>query len=548
MKTKNIRIAKQDTDLAKKVAELTVLTKTSNIINSTLNLQKLLKIVMNLVTEVLQVESSSLMLLDKERNEFVFEVALGEKGEEVKRITFPANKGIAGWVLENCKSLLVPDVTKDPRFYSKIDIDTHYQTKSLLCVPLKIKQRIIGVLEAINKIDGNFEQEDVQLLEAIANQVAVAIENAQLYKKLELKVELANKELIQEKDKIKAIIEGMEDGVFATDKDLKVILLNYKASELLGKGIGCSLKDLIMDEEFLQVYQDSAVKGRGVEKEIEFDRQTYAVIITPVKEKEEVIGQVAVMRNITKQKEMERLKSNFLSVASHELKTPLTSIKSFSEMLIEEELDINTQQEFIQIIDEESDRLARLLEDLLNISKLDLGKRKINKQPLNTKDVLEGMHLRFKELAKKNGVTIDVDISDDCQQIVVDKDIIDQVIINLLSNAIKYSPNGGKIKIEIKKIGYEKLPDFIKQQLPPIQYLLISIADTGIGISKREMKHLFIDEFFRSERKEVRETSGTGLGLTIVKRLVTQHGGEVFAESNLGKGSKFSFVLPIEKR
>ncbi len=536
---------KVDTDLAKKVAELTVLTKTSNIINSTLNLQKLLKIIMKLVTEALQVESSSLMLLDKERNELVFEVALGEKGEEVKRITFPADKGIAGWVIKSQKSLLVPDVTKDSRFYAKIDLDIHYQTKSLLCVPLKIKQRVIGVLEAINKIDGNFEQEDVRLLETIANQVAVAIENAQLYKKLELKVELANKELIQEKDKIKAIIEGMEDGVFATDKDLKVILLNHKAEELLGKCIGYSLKNKILDEEFIRVYQNSAVKGRGVEKEIEFDGQTYAVIITPVKEKKEVTGQVAVLRNITKQKEMERLKSNFLSVASHELKTPLTSIKSFSEMLIDEELDKNTQQEFIQLINEESDRLARLLEDLLNISKLDLGKRKINKQSLNTKDILEGMHLRFKELAKENGITINFDISNECQQIVADKDVIDQIIINLLSNAIKYSPKGGNIQIEVKKIGYKQLPDFIKQQLAPIQYLLISIADTGIGISKCEMKHLFIDEFFRSDRKEVRETSGTGLGLTIVRRLVTQHGGEVFAESNLGKGSKFSFVLPI---
>ncbi|MEW6095041.1 MAG: ATP-binding protein [bacterium] len=535
----------ENTDIAKKVAELTVLTKTSSIINSTLDLQKLLKIVMKLVTEVLQVESSSLMLLDKEKDELVFEVALGEKGKEVKRITFPADKGIAGWVLKNRKSSLVHDVSKDPRFYSRIDIDTHYQTKSLLCVPLKIKQRVIGVLEAINKIDGNFEQGDVDLLNAIANQVAIAIENAQLYKKLEQKVELANKELIHEKDKIKAIIEGMEDGVFATDKTLKVILLNHKAKELLGECIGRSLKDLIKDEEFIQAYQDAVVKGRGIEKEIEFDlQQIYAVIITPVKEKEEVIGQVAVMRNITKQKEMERLKSNFLSVVSHELKTPLTSIKSFSEMLVEDDLDSNTQQEFVQIINEESDRLVQLLEDLLTVSKLDLGKRKINKQSINTKDLLEGIHLRFKALANKNGVTISFDICDDCQQIIADKDSINQIIINLLSNAIKYSPKGGKVKIEVKKIEYEKLPDFIKHQLRPIQYVLISIADTGIGISKDEMRHLFIDEFFRSDRKEVREISGTGLGLTIVKRLVEQHRGAVFAESKLGKGSKFSVLLP----
>ncbi|MEW6608404.1 MAG: ATP-binding protein [bacterium] len=546
MKTKN-------TDLTKKVSELTVLTKTSSIINSTLDLQKLLKIVMKLVTKVLQVESSSLMLLDKRKNELIFEVALGEKSKEVKKITFPADKGVAGWVLKNQKSSLVHDVNKDPRFYSRIDIDTHYKTKSLLCVPLKIKQRIIGVLEAINKIGGDFAQEDVRLLEAIANQVAIAIENAQLYKKLEKKVELANQELIQanrllllQKDKIKAVIEGMDDGVFATDNSGKVILLNHKAEELSGKKIGCSLKDLIKDEGFIQAYQEAGRKGRVIEKELSFNlQQIYSVIITPMKEKGKTVGQIAVMRDITKQKEMERLKVNFISVVSHELKTPLTSIKSLVEMLLDEELEPQTQKEFAQIINDEADRLARLLGDLMNISKIDSGKRKINKQPLIIKDILESVRIRFKELARRNGVIMNFEIEDDCQEIVTDKDIIDEIFINLVSNAIKFSPKGGEVKIEVKKIEYEKLPETIKHQLSPLPYILISIADTGIGIAKQEMKHLFVDEFFRSERKEVREVSGTGLGLTIVKRLITRLGGDIFVESKIGKGSKFSFVLPV---
>lgn len=538
----------QNTNLEKKVAELNVLTKTSSIINSTLNLQKLLKVVLQLVTKVLQVEASSLILLDKEKNELVFEVALGKKCKEVKRIIFPADKGIAGWVIQNNKPLMVNDVTKDTRFYARIDLLTNYKTKSIICVPLKLKKKIIGVIEVINKIDGDFEQEDVRLLSAIANQVVIAIENAQLYKKLEKKVELANKELIQEKDKIKAIIEGMGDSLFVTDKNLKVILLNHHAKKLLGECIDYSLKDIIADEKFIQVYQNAARESKEVETEIEFNLHTYSIVITPLKQKKEIIGQVTVMRDITGQKEMERMKSNFLSLVSHELKTPLTSIKTFSEMLLEEDLDTKTQQEFLQLIDEETNRLTRLLEDLLVASKLDLGKRKINKQLLNTKEVLEGIILRFKKLAEKNGVVIDIKISDTSQQILADKDAFDQIMINLISNAIKYSPKGGKVKIEVKKIGYEELPEVMKKNLFPDEYTLISVADTGIGISKYEMKHLFVDEFFRSERKEVREISGTGLGLTIVRRLVTQQGGVVFAESKVGLGSKFSFVLPYQFR
>lgn len=415
---------KQDwAQLLQKVAELEVLTKTSNIINSTLDLQKLLKIVMQLVTEVLHVESSSVMLLDEKKNELIFEVALGEKGKEVKRISFPADKGVAGWVISHQKPLLVPDVTKDTRFYQGVDLITRYETKSIICVPLQIKERVIGVLEAINKITGNFEQGDITLLKSIANQVAIAIENAQLYKKLGEKVE-------------------------------------------------------------------------------------------------------------------------FLSFASHEVKTPLTAIKALLEMVLDGDLDEETKQEFLHDIDAETDRLRHLLDDLLNIFKLELLERKLNKQLLNTKDILEGICRRFTELGKKNKVMINFDIHNDCSQIVTDKDILEQIIINLLSNAIKYSPQGGQVKIEVKKI--EELPDSIKQGLPMISFILISVSDTGIGISKREIKHLFIEEFFRSNSKQVREISGTGLGLTIVKRLVTQLGGDIFVESKLGKGSKFSFVLPNE--
>ncbi len=420
----NTTNTKQDlAQLLQKVAELEVLTRTSNIINSTLDLQKLLKIVMQLVTEVLHVESSSIMLLNEKKNELIFEVALGKKGKEVKRITFPADKGIAGWVINNQKPLLVPDVTKDARFYQGVDLITQYETKSVLCVSLQIKERIIGVLEAINKIVGNFEQEDITLLESIANQVAIAIENAQLYKKLEQKVE-------------------------------------------------------------------------------------------------------------------------FLSFVSHEVKTPLTAIKALLEMVLEGNLDEKTKQEFLQDIDAETDRLYRLLDDLLNIFKLELVERKLNKQLLKTKDILEGICRRFTELGKKNKMIISFDIHDDCSQIVADKDILEQIIINLLSNAIKYSPQGGQVKIEVRKL--EKLPDSIKQGLPMIPFILISVSDTGIGISKRDIKHLFIEEFFRSNSAQARKISGTGLGLTIVKRLVTQHGGDVFVESQVGKGSKFSFVLPNE--
>jgi len=171
--------------LCQKVYKLESLIEVSQIVNSTLDLRELLPLIMELTTKIMKAEASSLMLIDEEHNEFVFEVAIGEKKEELKKMRLPLSEGVAGWVVKNKRPISISDVQKDPRFSSKIDKEIKFVTKSILCVPLLIKERIIGVVEAINKIgESEFSHDDLELLQAMANQEAIAIDNARLYEDL----------------------------------------------------------------------------------------------------------------------------------------------------------------------------------------------------------------------------------------------------------------------------------------------------------------------------------------------------------------------------
>lgn len=172
-------------NLIRRVSEKTVLTEVSKTVNSTLSLNRVLEIAMKLVAQIMRAEASSLMLLDEEKKELIFKVALGKKGEQVKEIRIPLGSGIAGYVVEKGEPVVVPDVTRDSRFFKEIDEKSGFKTRSIICVPLRIKDKIIGVAEAMNRIGGTFVDEDIELFEAIALQLAIAIENASLYKELE---------------------------------------------------------------------------------------------------------------------------------------------------------------------------------------------------------------------------------------------------------------------------------------------------------------------------------------------------------------------------
>ena len=230
--------------------------------------------------------------------------------------------------------------------------------------------------------------------------------------------------------------------------------------------------------------------------------------------------------------QLNRIKSDFVSVVSHELRTPLTSIKSFAEILKDdvETLDINTQRRFLSIINDESDRLGRLINDLLDLQKMDAGKTAWKDRPINLAEVLRKSVELFTPLYRGKGLLLELNLERDDSLIVLDVDRIRQLIANLLSNALKFTERGSVVVAMITTAAE----------------ITVSVTDSGIGIPPDEIDKVF-EGFHQVDSSETREIGGSGLGLTICKEIVEHYGGHIGVVSRLGEGSCVSFVLPLIK-
>jgi signal transduction histidine kinase/GAF domain-containing protein len=248
----------------RRVQELAFLNEASRTVTSSLDLEQVLTTVMQKATDVLKVEATSVLLLDDEDKELVLETVVGPQAEKVKGLRFPLGQGIAGWVAREGQPLLVPDVKEEPRFYPGIDQATGFVTKSVLAVPLKVKGRVIGVIEAVNKTEGDFSQTDVELLSSMTQSAAIAIENARLYEAieeysriLEEKVILRTRNLAEEKGKLDAILHNIADGLLVIDTEDRLILANPVAARVLGFKPEDAIGHKIDEEVLAPLWRDS---------------------------------------------------------------------------------------------------------------------------------------------------------------------------------------------------------------------------------------------------------------------------------------------------
>ena len=364
---------------------------------------------------------------------------------------------------------------------------------------------------------------------------------------LQIKIQL----LRMQKRNTEAIIYSIHDAVIVVDEIDKLLMANEAAGKLFSfdfknsqyKSVG----ELIVSSqngfvEFLAQCRQS--KARATRREIEFpeDGQTkiFDCIVSCVydeteNEKKQVCGVVAVLHDITREKEISQMKNDFVSHVSHELKTPLASIAAYSEMLCDGEADDEqTKKEFYSVIQTQAKRLNRLIEDILNTSRIESGLIKVEKKPVSLAILIEEQLQMIKSYAEEKDIEIIGPKSKDLivfGQVYVDKDMISQVIVNLLSNAVKYTPAGGSVKIE--------------SQVDEVARLVrVSVTDTGVGIPADEVGQVF-DKFYRVGKNKS-QAKGTGLGLNLVKQIVEKvHNGRVFVTSHVGVGSTFGFELPL---
>jgi len=255
--------------------------------------------------------------------------------------------------------------------------------------------------------------------------------------------------------------------------------------------------------------------------------------------KKEICGVVAVLHDVTREKEISRMKDDFVSHVSHELKTPLASITAYSEMLLDGEADNEqTRKEFYSIIQNQAKRLNRMIEDILNTARIESGLIKIEKKPVSLTVLIEEQMSMIKSFAEEKNIAVSWGHNGQkpivFDQVYVDKDMISQVIVNLMSNAVKYTPSGGSVKIDND---VDEVAGLAK----------VSVTDTGVGISEDELKYVF-EKFYRV-RANNNQAKGSGLGLSLVKQIIEKiHNGRVFAQSKVGAGSTFGFELPLARQ
>ena len=518
--------------------ELMALYEIGKAVNSTLDLDEVLKLIVSETLMLFRADAGSIMLLNDD-NVLTIKAAQGLSDDIVKKTRVRLGEGIAGWVAKTGKDLLLDGKVKDPRFTNLVD--RKEKIPSSLCVPLKCKGKVIGVL--MNRLSGEekFSERQRNLFSLIADQVSIAIENARLYEREKEKTEeLArlNRILSLEKLKIETILTRMADGVIVTDPDGNIILLNRAGENIFNVReedvINCGFDSLFPSENIFARIKDAVFLAQ-CRLTHEFSRGTndeemhFRLLATAMQRKDEAPdGIVIVLQNITEMKRIDKMKTEFVSMVSHELRTPLTSIMGFAELIKIRDFPKERQIKYLDIILSDSSRLLRLINNLLDISKLESGGIQFNPEPVDiTKLVPEILDSFEGQLVEhKLGMILDNEIP----VLSLDRDMFSNVLNNLVGNAVKYSPDGGNINVRLRKNSVS---------------VQVSVEDEGMGIPSEKADRVF-DKFFRVDSSLNRATTGTGLGLATVKYIIEAFGGKIWVESELGKGSKFIFNLPLE--
>lgn len=361
---------------------------------------------------------------------------------------------------------------------------------------------------------------------------------AEMFNILRQQLNLTLSEISNEKSKLETILKYMADGLIAVDLSGHIIhanpaamtMLNITADDMDNRHYNDIIKDYNENLIFDKLQENS--KDGGVADIFVYGGSTFAVRYDRFKDENgRDVGIIMILQDITERQKLENMQMDFVANVSHELKTPLTTIKSYTETLLTGQVDDpEIENQFLNIIETEADRMNRLVKDLLQLSRLDYKQEKWNKKESNLLILLKSVVTKVEITAKNKNQHLNC-IFDDGLKIltVIDKDGIEQVLMNVLSNAIKYTQEGGRIDIDALLVG---------------KYAQLVIADNGIGIPEKELSRVF-ERFFRVDKARSRAMGGTGLGLAISKQIVEEHNGSIEIESKEGRGTKVTIMLPL---
>jgi two-component system phosphate regulon sensor histidine kinase PhoR len=350
-------------------------------------------------------------------------------------------------------------------------------------------------------------------------------------------------EISKEKDYLQTILKGMAEGVLVVDGRGRILLVNDALRRLLSLSSDVSDKmplEIIRNAELEGAIRKAIQDGENIALELDLDKsgeKTIEINVVSIlssnkrtdEDNEGIRGAIAVFHDITRLKQLEKIRQDFVANVSHELRTPLTTIKGYAETLLEGALKEDQAFQFVQVIKRHTDRLTKIVEDLLMLSRIETKEFQLRMEAIPLRDFIDDVVEFVKEPAEKKEISLSRNEIPSSLAVQADRDYLEQILINLLDNAVKYTPEGGKVIVSA-----------IEKDSKEIQF---SVEDNGIGIPKEDLSRIF-ERFYRVDKGRSKELGGTGLGLSIVKHLVQAHGGRVWVESQIGKGSTFYLTLP----
>lgn len=511
---------------------LEMLVMVSRLLSSKLDISELLTTIMRLASRVVGAERASLYLLDEKAQELYFNVALGLP-EDVQKMRFKLGEGIAGTCAKEARSIIINDAATDPRHSKKADSKSGFTTRSLLTCPMIIKGKVIGVVQAINRTEGDFSDTDKNSFEAFSSQAAIAIENSRLFSSVR-----------EEKRKMEIVFKRIKEGAILTDTNGEVVIINSSAQAYLEqeKYNFTNIRDAFHDYE-AKPGPEQVISGDAPVAHFELYREkpkrfyldgSSIKLFKEDKDGNEIgEGRLWILTDVTAQRLEERMARNFLSLISHKFKTPLACINGYAQIL-RDEAQAKGLPEMIkkssETIFSQGQKLNGLVESLLDFVTIDnLDASSLEKLEFDAADFLgeiaEDARGRFRDVP---GLTIKL-ATPEAVKVKADRKVLASGIKSLIDNAIKF--NHGKDRLVILSAQSRD------------GYALLSVGDNGPGIPGEELDNIF-HKFYQVEATFTGQVEGWGLGLALVKKIAEVHGGRVFAKSQLQKGSAFTIALP----
>lgn len=512
-------------ETVRRLNEVSMLYTMAQRIATSLDLDEVLNTIVTSMREVTGCRACCIFLVDETGQQLEIKAADGLKPQWRQMAKLQMGEGAAGRAAAENRTIYLPDTSKDPNF---IFFDS--EVKSLMVVPLLAHGKVIGAVNVDDNQTHAFGPAQERLLTIAATQASISIENAQLFSKISA-----------EQKQMQAVVQHMADGLLLIDRRGIIITCNSTLAMMLdmhrGQIVGQDVNSDHLHPNLARVASSKThhkVRTGVLAQEVTLEGtrpRTLQIFSTSLMDDDKhPVGEVRVVHDITKEKELEQLKDDFFSTISHELRTPLFSIQGFAQIMQEEPpLDRDTQKEFLHTIQRQAMQLGEMVNNLLDISKLEDGKLSLENKPVSIADVIHQTVLKLQGYAHQQNVTLAPDISGAIPIIIGDSYRLEQVLTNLIGNAIKFSPTGETVRIAAT-LNQTKIQ--------------VDVHDNGIGIPPDSLENIF-SRYYQVTNESVRSAMGSGLGLHIAKQIVEAHGGRIWATSQEGQGSTFSFTLPI---